>query len=160
MKEIKLTRGMVALVDDADFDCLNQSKWHAQKACGTWYAVHKGKHKTYMHRLILGLSKGEIGDHVDGNGLNNRRSNLRASTSSQNASNRIRPSSINTSGYRGVCFDKHRQKWQVQIKQYGKFHHVGRFDDIAEAARAYDLAAKQMFGEFAGRPNIPESASQ
>jgi hypothetical protein len=97
----------------------------------------------------------KIVDHKDGNGLNNQKNNLRLCSYSQNSQNSKRPSH-NTSGYKGACWSKGSNKWQAYIKLNGKCIHLGYFTCLLKAARAYDLKAKELFGNFA-RLNFPES---
>jgi hypothetical protein len=145
---IALTRGRFAVVSPEDAD-LSLFDWH----CTSHGRAAKGKSE-YMHKLIgerMGLS-GEI-DHIDGNPLNNRRSNLRSCTRSQNEANAPKHTSRgDTSKYKGVC--KRGDKWIAQIKSNGKMRQIGRFSDEDEAAKAYDKAALETFGEFA-RLNFP-----
>lgn len=163
MKEIPLTQGKVALVDDEDFERVNQWKWNAELhktragTESTWYAKRipwdsvskRSLPKIYMHRFVVGLSDASVRiDHRDRNGLNNQRSNLRLSTPSQNHANSIM-NSRNTSGFRGVHWDKNRLKWEAQIRCGEKRIHLGRFETKAEAAIAYNNAAVAHFGEFA-----------
>jgi hypothetical protein len=104
-----------------------------------------------MHRVIaarMGLDLSEIIDHMDGNGLNNSRSNLRAATNAQNLQNRGKQKN-NTSGIKGVSWDKARSKWAAEIRSQGKRYHLGRFDTKEEAAEAYRKAAKKLHKEFA-----------
>lgn len=146
-KEIKLTKGQVAIVDDEDYELVSQCRWYAAWSVGgyTWYA--KNSHEGPMHRFILKPPDGLLVDHKDRNGLNNRRSNLRVATTSQNAANSRLPRT-NTSGYRGVHFKYGR--WQVQIRVLGRFiSGLGSYDNPQDAARAYDRAARLHFGEFA-----------
>jgi len=154
-REIPLTRGQCALVDDADFETVvSAGKWQAAPGCNTFYARHayrrdgKVRH-VHMHTLLL-MSLGV--DHIDGNGLDNRRQNLRPATGSQNAMNRATPRD-NTSGFKGV--HRNRLRWQAQIKAGGRRISLGTFDTPEEAARAYDAAALHHFGAFA-RPNFPQ----
>lgn len=152
-RAIQLTQGRVALVDDGDFDWLNQYRWHAHKSRVAWYAervitIAPGKTRVIkMHQLIAG--KGV--DHRDGNGLNNRRDNLRPATEHQNRGNQGLLHS-NSSGFKGV--DRDRRSWRARITIDGKRRHLGNFDTATEAALAYDAAAREVFGEFA-RPNFP-----
>jgi hypothetical protein len=162
-KEIPLSNGMVAIVDAADYDFLMQWKWHI---CGgkrerTWYAarnapISRGKQiqtRVMMHREILGAEPGTRIDHIDGDGLNNTRKNLRFCTHQQNLCNR--PAQINnTSGYKGVYWHKRASKWVAQISENGKRKYLGRFANAEDAAHAYDAAAKELYGEFA-RLNFP-----
>lgn len=152
MKQIQLTQGQVALVDDADFEWLNQWKWGARydPTTGTYYAIRgsrkEGKTKEVkMARLILGLIDPKIkGDHKDGNTLNNQRYNLRAVTASQSAINRKKFKN-NTSGHKGVSWKEANKKWQVQIN--GKYG--GVFVSLEEAVEVYEKKALVLHGEFA-----------
>lgn len=162
MKEIELTKGYVALVDDEDYETVSQYKWYTVviPESPLRYANTKlpgsGKTglRTAMHRLLL--DPGELMvDHIDGDGLNNQRSNLRLVTHAQNMLNRRKHSS-NTSGYKGVYWEPERGKWRCQVKVGGRVTRVGRFDDLLEAALAYDRVAKELHGEFA-RLNFPEN---
>lgn len=150
MKEIKLTQGKVALVDDEDYEYLNQFKWCAHKECNTYYAVRNAKNNgkwftQYMHNLIIGI----IGvDHKNHEGLDNQKHNLRIANKSQNAMNN-RPLENMTSKYKGVSWFKERNKWRCTITPSGKSVHIGYFIDEVEAAKAYNEKAKELFGEFA-----------
>ena len=165
--EVPLTRGYVALVSPEDYAKVSQYKWCAvldMRKDGTLRNVYamRGVHKLgggsvgiKMHRFILGITDPKIEvDHEDHNGLNNRRGNLRAGTKSQNQHNaRIRPD--NTSGYKGVALKGGRGKdWQAYIFAEGKRRHLGCFDTAIEAAKAYDVEALRLFGEYA-RLNFP-----
>ncbi len=101
-----------------------------------------------MHRAILNAPKGLLVDHIDGNGLNNRKSNLRLCTFAQNAHN-SRPRRNSSSRYKGVCWHKVKKKWTVSIYKGGKRTYLGYYDDEIEAALAYDRKATELFGEFA-----------
>jgi hypothetical protein len=156
MKQIPLTKGQFALVDDEDFECLNQFKWHAIKCPTTYYACRKDYNKEtkkekslLMHRFILGLTDLKIqGDHIDHNGLNNQRYNLRPSTGAQNARNK-KAIKGTSSDYKGVYWCKAMNKWKATIKINQKSIHLGYFDDEIECAKAYDKKAIELFGEFA-----------
>ncbi len=157
-REIGLTQGKVAVVDDDDFDCLNQYKWQAHNNYGYgWYAVRCSygprKRTIFMHRQVLGLRRGKLADHINGNGLDNRRSNLRLCTHSQNSANHQKRKG--KSKYNGVCWCKQYQKWRARICVDYKRIHLGRYDTEIEAAAAYDVAAVKHFGEFA-RLNFPK----
>jgi hypothetical protein len=150
MKEINLSRGKITIVDDADFDYLNQWRW---KLSSTGYAVRaymvNGKTtRVRMHRLITNADKTKEVDHINGNSLDNRRSNLRTCSHAENNQNKGKQSN-NTSGYKGVMWDKGTGRWRAKIAKDGKDIHVGRFDDLVEAAKAYDMAALEVHGEFA-----------
>lgn len=155
-KEIELTQDKVALVDDEDFEWLSQWKWHAYWDGHNWYAkraermISNGRRQrtVNMHRTIMNVSQSDKVDHVDGNGLNNQRHNLRVATHQQNVCNRSLYCN-NSSGYKGVGWHKQHQKWHAKIQNNGKRIHLGYFDTALEAARAYDEAAKDIHGEFA-----------
>jgi hypothetical protein len=156
MKEISLSRGQVALVDDVDYDFVNQWKWYASPSKnGRWYAVRMPTHckMEKMHRLIMNCPDGMTVDHINGDGLDNRRSNLRVCTEAEN--NRNRGKNINnTSGYKGVHVTPYG-KYAAAITAHGKQIRLGNFSTPEDAARAYDKAAKQHHGEFAWL-NFPE----
>lgn len=150
MKEIPLSQGLVTLVDDEDYEWLSGCKWHVFGE--TWkYAVsHRGPNgtgRTRMHRAIFGnVPKGMIVDHINGNSLDNRRSNLRLCTTAQNMMN-SKLMSNNTSGYKGVSFS--RGKWVARLRYQGKFIYLGAHDDPKTAHEAYKSKAKELFGEYA-----------
>lgn len=147
MKEIELTRGRVAQVDDEDYDALIKFSWRADEVRpGYWYAV-TGTKRVYMHRLLLRAPKGKQVDHKDHDGLNNQRSNIRLCTDAQNQGNR-RLDKDNTSGYKGVHWHPSNKKWIAVIGK-GPQKHIGSYDSPEEAARAYDKAALKRWGEFA-----------
>jgi len=158
MKAIKLTRGQCALVDDSDYEYLNQFKWCAGKAYNrdTYYAIRSksinGKQTHIrMHRLIMNAPNGMDVDHVDGDGLNNQRSNLRICTRSQNLRNQ--KSRVNSSSkYLGVCWHKRERKWRAGIRINKNTKYLGEFKTELEAAIIYNIAARKYYGEFA-RPN-------
>jgi hypothetical protein len=166
MRKIFLTRGKVALVDDEDFEWLSQWKWSVETHAKTFYAlrsIYLGRENSKakmtlvrMHRVIMGMPVNKEVDHKDGDGLNNQRDNLRVCTHSQNLSNRGKDKD-NTSGYKGVWFDKNRGKWSADLHFKGRTVHLGRFTSVIEAAKAYDKAALKYFGEFA-RLNFPISS--
>ncbi len=156
MKQIPLTRGLCAEVDDADYDWLSQWKWFARQAVHTFYAarnfrVAEGNPRTeLMHRVILGLQPGDKqeSDHRDGRGLNNQRSNLRICSVAQNQQSR-RNQKVGTSRYKGVYLHSNYHKWVSRIVVNKKRIHLGCFDSETDAAIVYDLAASKYFGEFA-----------
>lgn len=156
MKEIKLTQGKVALVDDEDFDRVNAFKWSAQKKrSGKFYAVRtvsglNGKrHTVWMHRFIMNTPDGMDTDHIDNtNDLDNHSSNLRVCTRSENLMNQgVRSNS--TSGFKGVSFNKRDKKWQVAISSNGRRISLGYYDTSLEAHKAYCDACVKHHGEFA-----------
>ena len=154
MKEIKLTQGYIALVDDEDFErCMEGPKWRASCGRGNYVVAVRGDHRygsqQYMHRFLLGVYDPKVFvDHKDHNGLNNARNNLRQATNSQNLQNRGKQKN-NTSGLKGVTWDKNNHKWVAQIWDNGKHVFLGRFADKEEAKIAYEIAANKHHGEFA-----------
>ena len=157
-KEIPLTKGGVALVDDEDYERANQYKWRAQKIKRHWYAFSwvntpLGREKTTLHRFLLNAKRGEYCDHINMDGLDNRRCNLRIVTNVQNTWN-AKKRSKSKSKYKGLAWDKRLNQWQVGIKVDGKRIFFGRFSDEEDAAHAYDEAARKYRGEYA-RLNFP-----
>lgn len=157
IREIPLIGGIVALVDDADFEAVMAAgSWHADHNAHLIYAARNirrpdGTPATQrLHTFILAAA---FVDHRDGNGLNNQRSNLRPATPSQNQANSRRRRD-NTSGYRGVSLNKRVGRWVAQITVKGKSRGLGYFATPEEAAARYDVAAIEAWGEFA-RPNFP-----
>jgi hypothetical protein len=157
--EIPLTKGMVALVDDEDFALVaSQGKWQAAQYKSLYYArrtiwVAGSWGVVRMHNLITGL---EFVDHHNGNGLDNRRKNLRAANRSNNGHNASRRSD-NTSGFKGVCRHRQSGKWAAAITVRGERVHLGLHEAPELAAQAYDMAAIQRCGDFA-RTNFPKES--
>ena len=157
MKEIQLTQGKVSFVDDEDYEYLNQFRWSAMKSRNgdTWYAkrnIKKGDPKNcfQIHKMLMFDGQNQLRvDHIDGNGLNNQRHNLRLCTVSQNGMNQHKQIGKHTSQYKGVHLFKRINKYQAQISTGGKRYHLGYFINEIDAAEAYDLKAKELFGEFA-----------
>jgi hypothetical protein len=154
MKKIKLTQEKTALVDDSDFLKLKKFKWYANKGGKNFYALRNyylpGKiRKTMrMHALIMGPAPdGFEVDHVDGNGLNNQRKNLRFCTKSQNAMN-VGKRLHNTSGFKGVSWDNATKKWKVQININKKQCYLGVYSDKLSAYEVYCKACVKFHGEF------------
>jgi hypothetical protein len=156
MREIQLTQGKVALVDDEDYADLSQFKWYARRDENRFYAV---RNKNYgrdgkripeqMHRRILNAQLGEKVDHENHNGLDNRRENIRVCTQSQNMWNRLKQVRKTSSKFKGVCWREDITAWKVSITINRKQMHLGYFQDEDQAACAYDAAARKYFGEFA-----------
>jgi hypothetical protein len=163
MKEIPLTKGKVALVDDEDYDKLMALgyKWSAMDNKGyQFYATGFGNGKSVMmHRVILGITDRKVFvDHADGNGLNNRRGNIRPASRSQNAANRkLRKDS--KMPYRGISYAEECpiHPWIARIALNGKRKTIGHYSTAEDAARAYDNKAREVFGEFASL-NFPDNS--
>ena len=145
-------QGLVAIIDAADYELVSAHRWFPAVRKHTTYAyAHRREGgDVLLHRLIMGVGKGEYVDHISGDGLDNRRSNLRIATQTQNNGN-TRIKSHNTSGYKGVYQPVPGGKYRAMIK--GRY--IGQYDDLVEAAIAYDDHARRVFGEFA-RVNFPK----
>lgn len=153
MKEVQLSKGLVAIVDDWNFSKISQgNKWGVLKGRSTFYAVRhfwvEGKQiNQLLHRVIKGVTDSEVQvDHISGNGLDCREDNLRIATHTQNQANR----SLNknsTSKLKGVTWNKQRGMWLVRIGNEGSY--LGYFSDKNQAAKAYNAAAIKRYGEFA-----------
>ena len=155
---IALLRGYFTIIDLADYELASRFKWTArvhQREDGlarniyAIYRTHEGEIVS-LHRFLLGVvaQPDILVDHKDGDGLNNRRSNLRVCQYHQNSANQ-RLAVNNTSGFKGVSWDKQSGKWKAYIGVKGKLYNLGRFADIRDAARTYNAAAIERFGEFA-----------
>jgi hypothetical protein len=152
VRRIPVGKGYFAIVDAADYEEISKYKWYASKRGRNIYALcyRKGR-GVGMHRMVMRARKGQIVDHIDGNGLNNRRSNLRFCKSGQNQANQ-KPRG-GSSQYVGVC--RLYGKWQAGITYRGKYLYLGRFDDEIEAAKTRDRKAYELHGEYAYL-NFPE----
>ena len=161
--EVPLSRGLAALVDDADFaGVVAMGKWCADPSGQTFYA-RKGIYipetrkikPLLMHNVITGWPRV---DHINGNGLDNRRANLRPATHAENMANK-RLYRNNTSGFKGVQRNRGRGRpWAASIRSASRTRRLGNYDTPEEAARAYDAAAAVTFGEFA-RLNFPRETA-
>ena len=168
MKEIRLTKGLSAIVDDDDYEWLSQWKWFAwlsNKSNQTYYAVRKRRkdeviegnvgRRILMHRVIMKAKIGEEVDHKNHNGLDNRKSELRVCTHGQNQQNqRLRSRSLP----KGVCQPRGLGLFYAQIRVNGRPYTIGKFKTSVDAARAYDRAAAHLYGDFA-LLNFPEERS-
>ncbi len=155
MKEIELTHGKTTIVDDKDFSLVADYKWCAQQnrqrhTCYALTHIKKNGKRTslQMHQLILDIPEDMQADHIDHDGLNNRRCNLRFATNQQNSFNR-KSNEHSSSRYKGVCQNKRRRKWMAQIMIDGKNKYLGYFANEEDAARTYNKAAERLFGDFA-----------
>ncbi len=155
MKKIPLTQGQFAIVDDEDFEELNQHKWCLCRNGNNLYAIRfkpnpatRKQTCVYIHRIIMGEPKGMSIDHINHNALDNRKVNLRICSNADNIRNQQHRSD-GSSKYRGVCWDKGCRKWKAQIKFKGKTLWLGTFGNETDAARIYDEKANELYGEFA-----------
>lgn len=155
MKKIALSRGKFALVDDEYFDLVSKYKWCCYEDCNTFYASrgvwNKSTKRTSsisMHRFIMNPVNNVQVDHINGDGLDNRKSNLRIVTRSQNIQN-SRKRKDNKAGYKGVYWLKPNNRWRALITVNGKRVSLGLFDDRESAGKAYEVASKKYYGEYA-----------
>lgn len=159
MKKIKITGGYEAIVDKEDYNRLSKINWYYQKIGKHTYVRCQNKDGKfiYMHRAIMNHPKGLLVDHINRNGLDNRKDNLRLCTKSQNGCNRGKDRD-NSSGYKGVSYITNKQprkkRWMAQIAANKKHICIGYFDTAREAALAWNKAAKKYHGEFAYQNNI------
>lgn len=159
MKEIPLTQGKVALIDDEDYERVMQYNWTVYQSHKRWtfYAhCHPTTGTTELHRFILGLKRGDrvMVDHRNGNGLDNQKSNLRICSYSENQWNHVIPIN-NTSGYIGIGYHKKSKKWYARSCVQRKHFYLGSFDNKNKAAIAHDKAVLHLHGDFATL-NYPE----
>lgn len=159
-KEILLSRGKFALVDDGDYEFLMQWKWCARSNSKVFYAGRNmrtwpGRKTILMHNVVLPPKPGFTVDHINGDGLDNRKANLRLATKQQQMGNRKQLSGT-TSRFKGVWrSDSKSRPWKSAISKDGKPFCLGYFYTEEEAAEAYDVASKEKYGEFA-KLNFPE----
>ena len=165
-RRIKLTLGQYAIVDPEDYKMINKYKWNAYRGYGSYYSKRKiytrkkGTERTvYMHRWIMNAPKGVVVDHINHNGLDNRKENLRFATNAENARYSRKTKNKFRSDYKGVHYIKKVKRWRTRITFEGKTRYVGQYTDEISAAKAYDRAAKKYFGEFACL-NFPELATK
>ena len=154
-RRIPLTQGKYAIVDPEDYERIAKYKWFAIRFERGYYAVRtakdsKGRQRNVrMHREIMGEPKGKIIDHINHNGLDNRKANLRVVTRQQNTWNKRKQRGGCSSKYKGVTWLKRSGKWQVRITYNGKSIFIGYFEDQVDAAKAYDAKAAELYGDYA-----------
>ena len=154
VKKIKIYGGKITLVDDEDYDQLNQYKWQLDSSGkGEGYArtnlyTNKKTIVKRMHQFLIDTPKGMQTDHIDRNSLNNQKSNLRIVTRSQNNMNRSKQNGC-LHKYKGVKFHKKLDKWEARIKKDKKLYYLGLFKNEIDAAKAYNKKAIEFFGEYA-----------
>lgn len=151
---VELTRGYIAVIDAADATLVSGIFWHAHISKDTVYAAGPAS-ELLMHRVITDAPDGVVADHRDGDGLNNRRANLRVCSHSQNLANWLKKNPTATSSFKGVCWDSSRGRWMAYFKANGVFKNLGRFDSEENAARAHDAAMRVAFPGFS-TVNFPE----
>jgi hypothetical protein len=152
-RRIRLTQGKYAIVDVEDYGRLSKLKWYAHRSFCTYYALSSSKQRRggkilFMHRVILNVPEGMVVDHINGDGLDNRRANLRVCTVAQNNCNR-RAQRNCSSKYKGVTRTGKRKPWRAVITINKRTRSLGSFESEVEAAKAYDKAAKKCHGEYA-----------
>ncbi len=149
MKQIELTQGFTTLVDDEDYERVSNHSWCILKLKCCYAQTRINKKTITLHRFLLNLTDSKIKvDHIDGDGLNNQKSNLRIATTQQNNFNRKGESS-NISGYKGVVFRSKQKRWLAQIRVNKQYFYLGTYDSKEDAAKAYNKAAIKYHGEFA-----------
>lgn len=151
MREIKLANNKgIAFVDDEDYELLNQYNWHliSREYANTYIKINNKRESKLMHKLILNTYKNLEIDHIDGNGLNNQKSNLRLLTHQQNIMNSFKHKR-SSSKFKGVSWHKTGKKWQAYIGFNKKLIYIGLFDFEKEAAKAYNEKAKDLYGKYA-----------
>jgi hypothetical protein len=150
-KEIELSQNKVAVVDADMFDELSKYKWCYYRGYAVRLAIDKITKKysmIHMHRVVNTTPDALDTDHINGNKLDNRKSNLRSATKSENMCNRGKPKN-NTSGFKGVYWHNQNKKWYARIELHSKGQHLGYFSTPELAAEAYNAAAVSLHGEFA-----------
>jgi hypothetical protein len=164
-RKIPLTQGKFAMVDPEDYERLAKYRWHLSKSptgsyAARWQRIRPGgyRKKIWMHREVIDIPEHMLCDHVNGNGLDNRATNLRPATVSQNLCNRPKTKAKTRSKYKGLEWEKIQRKWKVRIQCNGRKIYLGSFSNEIDAARAYDEKAKALFGQFASL-NFPDAGS-
>lgn len=163
MIEIQLTKGKKTIIDDEDYDIVSKYSWYAQNYAHKGYTpcyharTDINRKKVLMHRLIMNPKPDQNIDHINGDGLDNRKRNLRIATVQQNGFNRKKDTGhkkdVCSSKFKGVTKRKNN-RWETTIRIQGKYVYLGCYKTEVEAGRVYDSEAKKLFGEFA-RLNFP-----
>jgi len=155
-RRIPLSLGKFAIVDPEDYERLKRYKWYAREGPTTFYAVRyismfekQDRKNAYMHNLVIDITDGMFADHINYNGLDNRKANLRPATHTQNVWHRRKFRSNSSSNYIGVNWSKNCKKWRARIRYKGRRFSLGLFTSEIAAARAYDAAAIKYHKEFA-----------
>jgi hypothetical protein len=157
VKELSLTNSKeVTLVDDEDFEYLNQWNWQLSICDGHICRKEHGKPTILLHRVVNKTPDDMLTDHINRNKLDNRKENLRTCTKSQNSMNRTKQKGNCSSKYKGVCWCKTKKKWKARVKYKGKYYSLGYHEKEVDAALAYNKKAKELFSEFFV-PNIIEA---
>ena len=152
-QKLSVSQGLSVLVDESDLPILSDHSWHVVKTHnGVRYVnctimVNGKKKEVPMHRLLLKPLPNQHVDHINRNGLDNRRINLRICTPSQNRWNSL--PTIHSSKFKGVSWQTDRQRWRAQITHRGKKIYIGKYRSEEDAARAYDRVARRLCGKFA-----------
>ena len=161
-RRIRMTQPNYAIVDPADYERLKGYEWFVRVGATSFYAFRHGPSHNrskgryvYMHQEILTVPEGMVADHINHDGMDNRRTNLRAATRAQNVRNRKKYTKTGSSKYKGVSWKKDNGKWSARIGLNNKSIFLGNFETEIDAAKAYDEAAKKYHGEFACL-NFPE----
>jgi hypothetical protein len=151
--KLPLSKNKYALVDDEDYPKVSKHKWFviqrgkSEHACRT--VIENGNKRTeYLHRALLNPNSNEVVDHINGNGLDNQKANLRLCTKQQNSWNSDK-NTKNVSGYKGVSFEKTTGKWRVRIRKDGKSYSYGLYEQAEEASKVYLEKAQELFGQYA-----------
>ena len=155
MKELLTSNSHVVLLDDIDYENVSRWRWSAVRKHDVWYAIrniyvgggreHRKVRRVYMHRLLIDAPKGMQVDHKNGNGLDNRRDNLRATTHQINQRNRAGPQSNSKSGVNGVYWHKQRGKWAAMMRISGKNIPLGLYASIEQAAAARKVGEQKYW---------------
>jgi len=154
-RRIRLTQGKYSIVDPEDYDRLAKHKWWTSRQGRSYYAtrcasIGNGRKKCiWMHRVIMNARDGQFIDHINHNGLDNRKANLRFASHAQNSWNKRKQRGKHSSKFKGVSWFNHAKKWQVRIQANGMKIFVGSYKKEINAAKAYDAAARKFHKEFA-----------